>query len=199
MDRAQGGVFMYASYSQNCRSNSDFASPAKDAVKLVQMNDIQKELASLKGEQEQHAKDSSQYSGLERTYEGLLTAVKTLEGTLADHNLAMDKARTTADPGEVASYLQELEDRNSTVCDETSSRCGATCSVSCIAIVTSTGSTLRNARDLDNIFLMKQEREKGVAQIEHNIGQIHHEMEGQIDALGPQKVSSSNFNTELLF
>jgi hypothetical protein len=43
------------------------------------MNDIQKELASLKGEQEQHAKDSSQYSGLERTYEGLLTAVKTLE------------------------------------------------------------------------------------------------------------------------
>jgi hypothetical protein len=46
------------------------------------MNDIQKELASLKGEQEQHAKDSSQYSGLERTYEGLLTAVKTLEVTL---------------------------------------------------------------------------------------------------------------------
>jgi hypothetical protein len=35
-----------------------------------------------------------------------------LQGTLADHNLAMDKARTTADPGEVASYLQELEDRN---------------------------------------------------------------------------------------
>jgi hypothetical protein len=35
-----------------------------------------------------------------------------MQGTLADHNLAMDKARTTADPGEVASYLQELEDRN---------------------------------------------------------------------------------------
>jgi hypothetical protein len=51
-------------------------------VVTLQMNDIQKELASLKGEQEQHAKDSSQYSGLERTYEGLLTAVKTLEVTL---------------------------------------------------------------------------------------------------------------------
>lgn len=38
--------------------------------------------------------------------------VKALEGTLADYNLAVDKARTTADPGEVTKYLHDLEDRN---------------------------------------------------------------------------------------
>lgn len=38
--------------------------------------------------------------------------MKTLEGTLADYNLAIDKARTTADPGEVAKYLHDLEDQN---------------------------------------------------------------------------------------
>lgn len=38
--------------------------------------------------------------------------VKKLEGTLADYNLAVDKARTTADPGEVTKYLHDLEDQN---------------------------------------------------------------------------------------
>lgn len=38
--------------------------------------------------------------------------VKTLEGSLADYNLAVDKARTTADPGEVTKYLHDLEDQN---------------------------------------------------------------------------------------
>lgn len=41
-----------------------------------------------------------------------LQEVKTLEGTLADYNLAVDKVRTTADPGEVTKYLHDLEDQN---------------------------------------------------------------------------------------
>ena len=31
---------------------------------------------------------------------------------MADYNLAVDKARTTADPGEVTKYLHDLEDQN---------------------------------------------------------------------------------------
>lgn len=46
---------------------------------FVQMNDIQKELQQLRSEEEQHSKDTSQYSNLERTYEGLLATVKQLE------------------------------------------------------------------------------------------------------------------------
>ena len=49
------------------------------AICTSQMNDIQKELQQLRSEEEQHSKDSSQYSNLERTYEGLLATVKQLE------------------------------------------------------------------------------------------------------------------------
>lgn len=76
------------------------------------MNEILAEIGSLRAEIERHEKDVSQQGQLERTYETLLQEVKTLEGTLADHNLAVDKARTTAAPGEVAKYLSDLEDQN---------------------------------------------------------------------------------------
>lgn len=80
------------------------------------MNDIRAEISRLRAEIERHEKELSQQGHLERTYETLLQEVKTLEGTLADYNLAVDKARTTADPGEVAKYLHELEDQNRCAC-----------------------------------------------------------------------------------
>lgn len=76
------------------------------------MNDIRVEVGNLRSEITRHEKDVSQQGHLERTYETMLHDVKTLEGTLADYNLAVDKARTTADPGEVAKYLHDLEDQN---------------------------------------------------------------------------------------
>lgn len=44
----------------------------------------------------------------ERKYEGLLKEVRHLEGTLADHNLAMDKLRTSTDPDEVRGYHRQV-------------------------------------------------------------------------------------------
>lgn len=76
------------------------------------VNDIRAEIDRLQAEIGQYEKDVSQQKHLERTYEGMLQAVKTLEGTLADHNLAIDKARTAADPGEATKYLHDLEDNN---------------------------------------------------------------------------------------
>lgn len=76
------------------------------------INDILAEISRLRAEIERHEKDLSHHGALERTYETLLHEVKSLEGTLADYNLAMDKARTTADPSEVSKYLHDLEDHN---------------------------------------------------------------------------------------
>ena len=76
------------------------------------MNDVRAEIGRLRAEIDRHGKNLSQQGHLERTYETMLQEVKTLEGTLADYNLAVDKARTTADPGEVAKYLNDLEDHN---------------------------------------------------------------------------------------
>ena len=44
----------------------------------------------------------------ERRYESLLKDVRSLEGTLADYNLAMDKLRTSTDPEEVRQYHREV-------------------------------------------------------------------------------------------
>ena len=76
------------------------------------MNDTRAEIGRLRAEIEQHEKDVSQQTHLERMYDTRLQDVKMLEGDLADYNLAVDKARTTADPGEVAKYLHDLEDHN---------------------------------------------------------------------------------------
>lgn len=128
-------------------------------VLRTKVNDIQKELTNLKSEADQHFKDQNQYSSLERTYDTLLSDIKALEGTLADYNLAMDKSRRTADTAEMSSYLQELEEKNR-----------------------------RDARELDNVFLMKQQRERGIAEVEQGMAQVHREMESKINAMDPQKL-----------
>lgn len=76
------------------------------------MGDARGEIVRLRAEIERHEKDTSQQGHLDRTHESLLQEVKTLEASLADYNLAVDKTRTTADPGEVARYLNDLEDQN---------------------------------------------------------------------------------------
>ncbi|CAM9412678.1 unnamed protein product, partial [Sphacelaria rigidula] len=123
------------------------------------MNDIRAEISRLRAEIERHEKELSQQGHLERTYETLLQEVKTLEGTLADYNLAVDKARTTADPGEVAKYLHELEDQNR-----------------------------REARGLDDIFLAKQQHEKDTQDLEGEMEAVHRRMEDKINTLEPEKL-----------
>ena len=55
------------------------------------IGDTTSETQRLKTELDQNAKDTSQYSQLERKYETLLKAKEALEGQLADYNLALDK------------------------------------------------------------------------------------------------------------
>ncbi|CAM9299562.1 unnamed protein product [Discosporangium mesarthrocarpum] len=128
------------------------------------MNLLQKETKRLQDEIEQHNKDSAHYGHMERTYESLLQEVKQLEGTVADYNLAVDKSRTTADPGEVAAYLHNLEDQNR-----------------------------REARELDETFLMKQQRQKASQELEAETMSIHRKarrrMEEKINDTEPEMVN----------
>eukprot|EP00903_Cladosiphon_okamuranus_P005511 g5491.t1 len=124
------------------------------------MNDARAEVGRLRAEIERHDKDVSQQGHLERTYETMLQDVKTLEGTLADYNLAVDKARTTADPGEVAKYLHDLEDQNK-----------------------------REAQGLDEIFLAKQQYEKETQELEAEMEAVHGRMEEKINTLEPEKLN----------
>ncbi|CAM9723209.1 unnamed protein product [Ascophyllum nodosum] len=123
------------------------------------MNDTRAEIGRLRAEIEQHEKDVSQQTHLERMYDTRLQDVKMLEGDLADYNLAVDKARTTADPGEVAKYLHDLEDHNR-----------------------------RDAVALDEIFLSKQQYERENQQVEAEMEAVHRQMEEKINSLEPAKL-----------
>ena len=55
------------------------------------INDVNSESNKLKTEMEQQSRDNSQYIQLEKRYENLIKSKETLEGQLADYNLALDK------------------------------------------------------------------------------------------------------------
>ena len=55
------------------------------------INDVNNETSRLRAEIEQQSKESAQFSQLERKFEQLVKNKETLEGQLADYNLAMDK------------------------------------------------------------------------------------------------------------
>lgn len=55
------------------------------------ISDVNTETVKLRTEIDQQSKDNSQYAQLERRYEDLLKNKETLEGKLADYNLALDK------------------------------------------------------------------------------------------------------------
>jgi len=112
----------------------------------------------MRGDIDRIGKDSSLMTQLERKYEGLIKEVRSLEGDLADYNLAMDKARTgcvkhcqsacgvwrrlmpvrlcRTDAGEIVQYHSALKRRNE-----------------------------QASRDVDAVFMEKQERERGVQRL----------------------------------
>lgn len=59
------------------------------------VTDITTESNRIRGEIDTLSRDSSQFNALERKYENLLKSKETLEGQLADYNLALDKVNFT--------------------------------------------------------------------------------------------------------
>ena len=76
------------------------------------VTEIAQEIARMRGEAERSARDASLTVQLERRWEGAVKEVRTLEGDLADYNLAMDKARTNVEASEIQAQLAGLKRRN---------------------------------------------------------------------------------------
>jgi len=113
----------------------------------------------MKAEIEQSQKDSTKYGQLERKYESLIKEVRTLEGNLADYNLAMDKSRTSTDPYEIARYHQALQERNSIM-----------------------------EKEVDAIFLRRQKEESNSKNISAQIMAMHKDTDERVAQLAPDKL-----------
>jgi len=117
------------------------------------------EITSMKKEVEQSQKDNKKYGELERKYESLIKEVRTLEGNLADYNLAMDKSRTSTDPFEIARYHQALQERNNAM-----------------------------EKEVDSIFLRRQKEEDNSKRISEKIMAIHKDTDERVAQLAPDKL-----------
>eukprot|EP00941_MAST-03F_sp_MAST-3F-sp1_P000985 g985.t1 len=121
--------------------------------------ELQDEISSFEREIEQHNSDSTMYQQLERRYESLITEVRQLEGQLADYNLAMDKHRTNTDPFQIASYQQNLRERNQQL-----------------------------AKEVDNIFMGRKQQEDRTRMIQEKISNFHEVMAQKMGELAPHKM-----------
>jgi len=76
------------------------------------ISEITQEIGNMRVETERTARDSSLVIQLERRYEAAVKEVRSLEGDLADYNLAMDKSRTNVEISEIQSHLAVIKRRN---------------------------------------------------------------------------------------
>lgn len=121
--------------------------------------EIASESRRLHEEVDQRMADATNYSNLEKRYQDLFKEVRNLEGQLADYNLAKDKYATSTDPMEIREYMMQIEEKNR-----------------------------MEAAEQDRLFLMKQEKEKLVAEVEAQIQQLHSDAERRINQLEPGKL-----------
>ena len=124
--------------------------------KISELND---EIKKMKKEIAQSKKDNNKYVRLEKKYEDLIKEVRELEGTLADYNLAMDKARTNTDPFEITRYQEVLRERNKAL-----------------------------EQEVDVIFLQRQKEEARVRKMEAKIAEIRSNVDRRIEMLAPEKL-----------
>mmetsp|Transcript_65909 Transcript_65909/g.129665 ORF Transcript_65909/g.129665 Transcript_65909/m.129665 type:complete len:600 (+) Transcript_65909:57-1856(+) len=127
------------------------------------INDVNNETIKLRTEIDQQSRDSSQYVQLEKRYETLLKNKETLEGQLADYNLALDKTRTSTDPEDVQQMAMHMADKNR-----------------------------QAGQDLDRIFMQRKQREQETAQIEEQIEQQYRAIQQRINELEPGKLRAYN-------
>ena len=127
------------------------------------MNDITTETRKLKGEIDQQAKDSAQYSQLEKRYETLIKNKENLEGQLADYNLALDKTRSSTDPEDISQMSLHLAEKNR-----------------------------QTGQELDRIFILRKQKEGEVLSCEDQIQSYYRQIQSRINDLEPGKLRAYN-------
>ncbi|KAJ8606934.1 hypothetical protein CTAYLR_008637 [Chrysophaeum taylorii] len=123
------------------------------------VNELEAEITELDNEVRQHNRAMNEFGGLRRRHETLLAEVRGLEGTLADYNLAMDKARASTDPAELDAYVVEFEGKNR-----------------------------RLAEEVDRVFVLKKQKDDETKQLERQIEALREQAQRKINALGPTEL-----------
>lgn len=125
--------------------------------------ELTNEIHSMQAENKQHERSMQDYGSLQKRHEDILNAVRTLEGTLADYNLAMDKARISTDPVELDEIVSEFRSKNR-----------------------------KFAGEVDRIFLIKKQKKDDTTQIDAKIQELHSLAQRKISDLDPQKLNHYN-------
>jgi len=118
--------------------------------------DITQEMKNMREESEQIAKDNLKYQQHERQYETTIAEVRSLEGQLADFNLALDKIRTNTAVDDIQEMHARLMQRNK-----------------------------QESGALDETFMQTQQIYKKTKNVEEKIEQIHEQAAERMASLGP--------------
>jgi len=116
------------------------------------------EVAKLNKEISDVQQDNTVYASLEKRYDSLVKTVRTLEGDLADHNLATDKQRTDTRPEEVHHMYTIMKSQNE-----------------------------QQRSDVDQIFLEKRSHEEEIGRMEAEIQSISRAAEERLNELHPDQ------------
>ncbi|CAE7438925.1 IFT74 [Symbiodinium sp. KB8] len=124
------------------------------------ITEISAEIRRMGEEYTRMQKDTATHATLQRRYDECIKEVRSLEGELADYNLAMDKARTSVDPAEVRRYQEQLASHNAEA-----------------------------SREIDMVFVDRQEREQGVRRLEAQIEELQSLAESRLSSLPAAKLA----------
>jgi len=120
--------------------------------------DLETEVTFMNKEIDQIREDGLLHTSLDKRYEALVKTVRSLEGDLADHNLATDKQRTDTRPEEVHHMYMLMKQQND-----------------------------QQRSDVDQIFLEKRSHEDELQRINAEIGAITRASEERLNELHPDQ------------
>merc|ERR1719171_3235654 len=119
---------------------------------------LQEEVTKINKEINDVAQDGELYQSLEKRYESLVKTVRSLEGDLADHNLATDKLRTDTQPEEVHHMYMIMKQQNE-----------------------------QQRNDVDQIFLEKRSHEEEIMKMQAECNAIQRAAEERLNELHPDQ------------
>ncbi|EGR30620.1 intraflagellar transport protein, putative [Ichthyophthirius multifiliis] len=121
-------------------------------------SDIIDQIKKFKEKVEQIQQDNQTYNNLQKRFDELIKQVRSLEGQLADYNLAFDKQRSQTRPEEIRNMYEHIKFQNQ-----------------------------RQAEQLDEIFIERKNQEEQIMQIEQQLNQITQLAEQKITELDPDQ------------
>lgn len=125
---------------------------------LVELRKRNQELADEVNKLNKEIEENQVHASLDKRYDSLVRTVRSLEGDLADHNLATDKQRTDTRPEEVHHMYSIMKGQNE-----------------------------QQRADVDQIFLEKRSHEEEIGRMDTEISTIQRAAEDRLNELHPDQ------------